>query len=216
MKKAVLYLRVSTLDQNPENQFHDLRQLAAQRGFEIVREYVDHGFSGARVKRPELDQLLCDARRGQFEVVLVWACDRLARSTRHFLELLDEFARLNIEFISAHENLDTGGALGRAIVIIIAVIAELERNLIRERVRAGMRRARLEGRWIGRRPAQIDRGSVLQDRSRGHSLSVIARDHRVSRALVSKILKQERIAGHEGYAQSALQTTDNTHPKTAA
>ncbi len=216
MKRAVLYLRVSTIDQHPENQFHDLHQLAAQRGFEVIREYVDHGFCGARMKRPELDQLLSDARRGQFEVVLVWACDRMARSTRHFLELLDEFARLNIEFVSVHENLDTGGALGRAIIIIIAVLAELERNLIRERVKAGMRRAQLEGRRIGRRPAQVDRESVLQDRTRGHSLTVIARDHRISRALVSKILKQEKAASHEGCAQTPPQLLDNKRSENAA
>lgn len=216
MKKAVLYLRVSTTDQNPENQFHDLRQLAAQRGFEVIKEYVDHGYSGARVKRPGLDQLLSDARRGQFDVVLAWACDRLARSVLHFLQLLDEFARLNIEFISVHENLDTGGAIGRAVTIILAAIAELERNLIRERVLAGMRRARLEGRRIGRRPAQVDRESVLLDRSRGHSLTVIAKAHGVSRALISKILKEEKLSSHETPLQSALQTVDSTARKTAA
>ncbi len=154
MKRAALYLRVSTVDQHPENQLHDLRLLATQRSFEIVEEYTDHGISGARVKRPALDQMLADARRGRFDVVVVWACDRLARSTRHFLEVLDELNRLGIEFVSFRENLDTGGALGRAVTIIISAIAELERNLIIERVRAGMRRARLEGRRLGRRASR--------------------------------------------------------------
>jgi DNA invertase Pin-like site-specific DNA recombinase len=99
----------------------------------------------------------------------VWASDRIARSVRHFLEVLDEFNRLNVEFVSFRENLDTGGPLGWAVVIIIGAIAELERNLIIERVRAGMRRARLEGRHIGRRPLEIDRVAVLRDRTRGGS-----------------------------------------------
>src|ERR1700761_5997162 len=118
MKRAVLYMRVSTVDQHPESQLHDLRQLAQQRGFEIVREYTDK-ISGTKARRPGLDELLHDARRGRFDTVLVWAFDRIGRSTRHFLEVLDEFNRLEIEFISFRENIDTGGPLGRALMIII-------------------------------------------------------------------------------------------------
>ena len=156
MKRAALYMRVSTVDQHPETQLLDLRQMAAQRGYEIVHEYTDR-ISGIKAKRPGLDQMMRDARRGQFDVVLVWACDRIARSTRHFLDVLDDLNRLNIEFISFREQIDTGGPLGRAIVVIIGAIAELERSLIVERVRAGMRRAKLEGRSIGRRPLELDR-----------------------------------------------------------
>ena len=108
-------------------------------------------------QRPGLDQLLADARRGKFDVVLMWASDRIARSTRHYLEVLDELNHLSVEFVSFRENLDTGGSLGRAIVVIIGAIAELERNLIVERVRAGMRRAKLEGRRIGRAPLEVSR-----------------------------------------------------------
>ena len=143
VKRAALYMRVSTVDQHPETQLLDLRQMAAQRGYEIVQEYSDK-ISGVKARRPGLDQMMADARRGRFDVVLVWASDRIARSTRHFLEVLDEFNRLNVEFVSFREQIDTGGPLGRAIVVIIGAIAELERNLIIERVRAGMRRARLE------------------------------------------------------------------------
>ena len=100
--------------------------------------------------------MMADARRGRFDVVLVWASDRIARSVKHFLDVLDELNRLNIEFVSFREQIDTGGPLGRAIVVIIGAIAELERNLIIERVRAGMRRARLEGRHIGRNPLVLD------------------------------------------------------------
>jgi DNA invertase Pin-like site-specific DNA recombinase len=166
MKRAALYLRVSTLDQNPSTQLYDLQGLAEQRGFEIVQEYSDHGFSGARVRRPALDEMLIDARHGRFDVVVVWACDRLARSVRHFLEVLDELSHLNIEFVSFREQLDTGGPLGRAVITIISVVAELERSLIIERVRAGMRRAKLEGRHISRKPLNLDRAAVLRQRSR--------------------------------------------------
>ena len=193
MKTVALYLRVSTVDQHPETQLYDLRAMAQQRGFQIVAEYTDR-ISGAKARRPGLDDLLRDARRGRFQVVLVWASDRIARSVRHFLEVLDELNRLNVEFVSFRESIDTGGPLGRAVVIIIGAIAELERNLIIERVRAGMRRARLEGRHIGRRPIEVDRVAVLRDRNRGDSLINIAKTHRVSRATVSRLLKQAKDA----------------------
>ena len=163
MPRAALYTRVSTLDQHPETQLLDLRQMAAQRGLEVVHEYTDR-ISGTKAKRPGLDQLLHDARRGRFDVVLVWASDRIARSVKHFLDVLDELNRVNVEFISFREQIDTGGPLGRALVVIIGAIAELERNLIVERVRAGMRRARLEGRHIGRKPLELDHAGILKDR----------------------------------------------------
>jgi len=188
MKRAALYLRVSTLDQHPETQLHDLRQMATQRGYQIVAEYTDR-ISGTKAKRPGLDQLMIAARRGQFDVVLVWASDRIARSVKHFLDVLDELNRLNIEFISFREQIDTGGPLGRALVVIIGAIAELERNLIIERVRAGMRRARLEGRHIGRKPVDVDRGAILRDRAHGHSLRQIAKTHRISSATVQRVLR---------------------------
>ena len=173
MKRAALYLRVSTVDQHPETQVYDLRQMAAQRGYEITQEYTDR-ISGVKARRPGLDEMMQDARRGRFDVVLVWACDRIARSTRHFLEVLDELNRLEIEFVSFRESIDTGGPLGRAIVVIIGAIAELERSLIVERVRAGMRRARLEGRHIGRPSLDLDREAICQDRQRGRSIGQIA------------------------------------------
>jgi DNA invertase Pin-like site-specific DNA recombinase len=187
-----------------------------QRGYQIIREYTDK-ISGTKAKRPALDQLMSDARRGQFDIVLVWASDRLARSTRHFLEVLDELNRLNIEYVSFRENLDTGGPLGRAMVIIIGAIAELERNLIVERVRAGMRRAKLEGRHIGRRPLEIDRDSVVRDRLTGMSLTEVAKSHGISRALVSKILKQtlER-PSHKGVSSVPLQLEENRPSKSTA
>src|SRR6201995_1142018 len=106
MKRAALYLRVSTVDQNPETQGIELRQFAKQRGYEIVQEYVDHGVSGTRVRRPALDQLFKDAHRHKFDAVLVWSSDRLARSARHFLQTLDELSELGIRFLSQREAID--------------------------------------------------------------------------------------------------------------
>ena len=111
---AALYLRVSTLDQHPETQLHDLRQLAAQRGLEVAGLYEDR-MTGTRASRPGLDRLMRDARQGKFQVLVVWSCDRLARSVTHFLQVLDELNHLGIEFVSFREQLDTGGPLGRAI-----------------------------------------------------------------------------------------------------
>ena len=191
MKRCVLYMRVSCVDQHPETQLHDLRLMAQQRGYHLVGEYTDR-ITGTKAKRPGLDDLLRDARRGQFDVVLVWASDRLARCVRHFLEVLDELNHLGIEYVSFRENIDTGGPLGRAVVIIIGAIAELERNLIVERVRAGMRRAKLEGRQIGRKPLNIDRDAVLRHRARGQSLTQIAESFQISRASVSRLVKQAK------------------------
>jgi len=196
VKRAVLYMRVSTLDQHPETQLHDLRQMASQRGYEIVEEYTDR-ISGTKAKRPGLDAMMADARRGRFDVVLVWASDRIARSVKHFLDVLDELSRLNIEYISFRENIDTGGPLGRAIVVIIGAIAELERNLIIERVRAGMRRARLEGQHIGRNPLVLDHAAIVRDRQHGQSLRQVAKGHRISTATVQRVLREHAPAAQD-------------------
>jgi DNA invertase Pin-like site-specific DNA recombinase len=188
-KRIAIYARVSTADQHPETRLFDLRQMAKRRGYEIVHEYTDT-ISGAKSKRPGLDQLLADARRHRFDIVLVAAFDRVARSVRHFLEVLDELNRLGIEFVSLRENTDTGGPLGRAMVVIVGAIAELERSLIVERVKAGMRRAKLEGRQIGWKPLDIDREQVIRDRFSGMSLSQVAQKHRMSRASVCRLVKE--------------------------
>ena len=196
MKRAALYMRVSTVDQHLETQLLDLRQMAVQRGYEIVAEYTDK-ISGTKAKRPGLDQMLADGRRGRFDVVLVWASDRIARSVKHFLEVLDELNRIGVEYVSFRENIDTGGPLGRAVVIIIGAIAELERSLIVERVRAGMRRARLEGQHIGRRPLVLDSAAIQQDRQCGQSLRKIAKGHRISTATVQRVLRKHASTAKE-------------------
>jgi DNA invertase Pin-like site-specific DNA recombinase len=165
--------------------------MAAQRGLEIVEEYTDR-ISGVKARRPGLDQMMTDGRRGRFDVILVWASDRIARSVKHFLEVLDELNRLGIEYVSLRENIDTGGPLGRAIIVIVAAIAELERSLIIERVRAGMRRARLEGQRIGRQPLQLDSAAIQRDRCQGQSLRQIAKGHRISTATVQRVLRKHQ------------------------
>jgi DNA invertase Pin-like site-specific DNA recombinase len=190
MKRAALYVRVSTVDQHPETQLLDLRQFAVQRGLQIVQEYSDHGVSGTKARRPALDKMMEDARRHRFDVVVVWACDRLARSTKHLLQVLDELNGFGIQFLSQREAIDTEGPLGRAIIVIVSAIAELERSLIVERVRAGMRRAALEGRQIGRARLDVNREQVVEDR-RSMSLTTVAKKHGISRASVCRIVKQQ-------------------------
>ncbi len=188
-KRAVLYCRISTGDQHLETQLLDLREMAKQRGYETVHEYRDV-ISGSKAKRPGLDQLMVDARRHRFDIVLVAAFDRIARNVRHFLDVLDELNQLGIEFVSKRENIDTSGPLGRAMLTIVGAISELERSLIVERVRAGMRRAKLEGRRIGRKPLNIDRAQLVSDRLAGMSLTSVAKKYRVSRATVCRLVHE--------------------------
>jgi DNA invertase Pin-like site-specific DNA recombinase len=188
-KAAAIYVRVSTPDQHVESQLYDLRELAAQRGFEVVHEYEDRGVCGKKARRPGLDLLMADARRKKFSVVLVAAFDRIARSTRNFLQVIDELDSMGIEFISRRENVDTSGPMGRLFVTIISAIAELERSLVVDRVKSGMRRAKLEGRQIGRSRLDVDREQVVQDRRSGMSLTQVAKRHNISRASVCRLMK---------------------------
>jgi DNA invertase Pin-like site-specific DNA recombinase len=190
MKRAVLYARVSTPDQHVETQLYDLRKLAAQRGFEVVREYCDRGISGSKAKRPGLESMMADARRGDFSVVLVAAFDRIARSTKNFLEIVDELNSVKIEFVSAREAIDTSGPMGRMFLTMVGSIAELERSLIVERIKAGMRRAKMEGQRLGRAPLNVDRAAIVRDRVSGLSLTQVAKRHRVSRATVVRLVKE--------------------------
>jgi DNA invertase Pin-like site-specific DNA recombinase len=212
-KRAALYCRVSTADQHPETQLYDLREMARQRGYEIVRECSDI-ISGSKAKRPGLDQLLADARRHHFDILIVAAFDRLARNVRHFLEVLDELNHLGIAFLSVRENIDSSGPLGRAMIIIVGAIAELERSLIVERVKAGMRRAKLEGRRIGRAPLKVDRPQIVADRRSGMSLTKVAKKHRVSRATVCRLVNEA--AGLEKPKTSKLRNHETAGSPTEA
>ena len=190
MKRAALYCRVSTVDQHPETQLGELRQFAANKGFQVVGEYIDHGYCGVRARRPELDRMMDDARRHRFDVLLVWSCDRLARSTKHLLQTIDELNGMGVQFLSQREAIDTEGPLGRAILVIVSAMAELERCIIIERVRAGMRRARLEGRQIGRARLDVNRDQEIRDRRSGMSLTQVAKKHGISRASVCRLVKE--------------------------
>ena len=203
-QKAAIYARVSTPDQHIETQLYQLRELAARRGFEVVREYKDIGVSGSKARRKGLDELMADAHRRKFSIVLVAAFDQVARSVKHFLTVVDGLNDLGIEFVSARESIDTSGPMGRMFVTIIGCIAELERSLIVERIKAGMRRRKLEGLPMGRAPLAIDREALVRDR-RSMSLSKVARKYGVSRASVVRFTREamKREAAQVGEFQPA-------------
>jgi DNA invertase Pin-like site-specific DNA recombinase len=210
MKKAGIYVRVSTADQHVESQLYDLRELAAQRGLEVVQEYRDCGVSGKRARRPGLDALIADARRKKFSVCLVAAFDRVARSVKHFLQLMDEFDSLGVVFISRRENIDTSGPMGRLFLTLIGSISELESALIRDRVLAGMRRAKLDGVRIGRAPMNLDRAGIVRDRLSGMTLTAVAKKWGISRSLVCKLVKRSRV-GDEGVELPPPTSVDSVH-----
>jgi DNA invertase Pin-like site-specific DNA recombinase len=154
---AGLYARVSTTNgQSVDMQLNDLRQLAQMRGFTITREYCDPGHSGAKDSRPALDQMLQDARRGKFRMLLVWRLDRLGRSVAHLVRLLDDFRAWNIELVSFSEGLDFSTTSGKLMYQLISAFSEFERETIRERVRAGLRNARAKGKRLGRPSAKVN------------------------------------------------------------
>ncbi len=164
-KRAALYARVSTKkDQDPEVQLLDLRRYCRDRNFEIVGEFVDVGISGTKESRPELDRLMDQARKRRFDVVLVWRFDRFARSVQHLVSALHEFRGLGVGFLSFQENIDTTSPLGEAIFVIVAAMARLERDIIVERVKAGLRKAKADGKRLGRPPGSppdLERVQVL-------------------------------------------------------
>lgn len=190
MKKCAIYGRVSTPEQRIDNQLYDLRLFAEQRGFEVVCEYTDVGVSGSKARRPGLDAMLKDAGKRRFGIVIVAAFDRVARSTKHFLSVVDELDGLGVEFISRRENIATDGAMGRLFITLISSIAELEADLIKERIRAGMRRRKLDGLSVGRQPLDIDHEALVRDRLSGMSLTDVAKRYGVSRASVVRFARE--------------------------
>jgi DNA invertase Pin-like site-specific DNA recombinase len=168
-----------------------LRELAARRGYEVVHEYTHVGF-GSKARRAGLDALLADAHRRRFSIVLVAPFERVARSVKHFLAVVDELNDLGVEFVSARENIDTTGAMGRMFITLISSIAELERSIIVERIKAGMRKRRLEGFRVGQTPLDVDRDAIVRERLSGNSLTATAKKHRVSRASVVRFVHEAR------------------------
>jgi DNA invertase Pin-like site-specific DNA recombinase len=156
-------------------QMRDLRAYCSARGLTIIREYIDIGQSGAKDSRPELNELMADARKRKFDSVVVWRFDRFARSTKHLLLALEEFRSLGVQFISYQENIDTTSALGQALFTIVSAVAQLERDLIRERVNAGIRHARACGKQLGRPRRIVDRDELVRLQAEGASLRQIAK-----------------------------------------
>jgi DNA invertase Pin-like site-specific DNA recombinase len=184
-----IYARVSTKDQSCEMQLRDLRAYCAGRQLVTVREYVDEGVSGTKDSRPQLNALMDDARKRKLDAVLVWRFGRLARSTKHLLLALEEFRALGIEFISYQENLATNTPLGQAVFVIVAAVAQLERDLICERVSAGIRNARAKGKRLGRPRQYVDLDRIRDMRRSGMSLRQIASTLKVGYGTVRENLK---------------------------
>ncbi len=148
--KVALYLRVSTRDQTNLNQKLKLKQYCEEKGYQIVNTYKDDGVSGVKVSRPALDKMLQAMRRGKFEAVITWQYDRLGRSVLHCLQVLEEMRNKGVRFIATSQNIDTSTAMGRYFVTNLLALAEMERELIRERINSGLDRARSQGKKLGR------------------------------------------------------------------
>ncbi len=182
---VALYARVSTNQQDPEVQLRELRTLAAARGWTISREYVDAGISGASTSRPELSRLLADAHKGCFSGILVWRLDRLGRSLRHLVTVVEDLLARGIDVISATEpHMDSTTPTGRLLRNIFASVAEYEREMIRERVVAGLRKARASGKRIGRPKAVVNQFRVERLRAEGLSWRAIAQRMDLPRSTV--------------------------------
>src|SRR5438034_3693643 len=189
MKRAALYMRVSTKGhgQTTETQAVALREYASHRGCEIVEEYPDTGISGSKDSRPALDRLMKDARARHFDVVIVARFDRFARSVSHLLRALDEFNHLGIDFVSLSESIDTSTPMGKMIFTVLGAVAELERNLIKERVHMGISRARKEGKQLGR-PKRIFDREKARTMLQSMSIREVSRQLGVSRGVVERVL----------------------------
>jgi DNA invertase Pin-like site-specific DNA recombinase len=179
--RAALYARVSTVGhgQDPEMQLRELREYCQRRGWEPAGEFIDIGISGAKEKRVALDRLIAGAHRRRFDAVVVWKFDRFARSVSHLLRALDTFQSLGIEFVSLSEQMDTSTPTGKMVFTVLGAVAELERSLIAERVRAGLRNARAKGKRLGRPRKNLDGGRITALRAQGSGWRAIAKELRV-------------------------------------
>ena len=188
--RVAIYARVSTTNhgQDANLQTRELHQFAEARGWQMADEYVDVGISGAKNSRPELNRLMADAHKRRFDVVVVWKFDRFARSVSHLLRALETFQALGIEFVSLSEQLDTSTPTGKMVFTVLGAVAELERSLIAERVRAGLRNAKAKGKRLGRPRIVVDAVTMDRLRSHGHSIREIAKELGCSRSLVHKTL----------------------------
>jgi DNA invertase Pin-like site-specific DNA recombinase len=188
--RCAIYARVSTTNQGQDTglQTRELREYCERRGWQLAGEYVDQGISGTKEKRPELDRLMADAHKRRFDVVAVWRFDRFARSTSHLLRALETFQALGIHFVSLTESVDTSTPVGKMVFTILGSVAEMERQMIVERVRAGLRNARAKGKTLGRPRLAVDVATIGRLRIQGRSVREIASELGYSRGLVHKTL----------------------------
>jgi DNA invertase Pin-like site-specific DNA recombinase len=188
--RVAIYARVSTVNhgQDVSLQTRELQQFAAARSWAIAGEYIDAGVSGSKDSRPELNRLMADAHKRRFDVVCVWRFDRFARSVSHLLRALETFKALGIDFVSYSEQMDTSTPAGKMVFTVLGAVAELERSLIVERVRAGLRNARAKGKRLGRPRILVDAVKVSQLHLEGRSIREIANELGCSRGLVHKTL----------------------------
>jgi len=190
-KRVGIYCRVSTKDQNPENQLIDLRSYCKQRGWTIAGEFIDHGVSGTKEDRKQLAAIMQQAKKRKIDVVLVWRFDRFARSLRQLVNALSEFNSLGIDFVSYGDNIDTTSAQGKLHFHMVSAFSEFERELIRDRVLSGLQRARAEGTSLGRPRSTWDTATALKMRGQGLSIREIADLLKVPRSSVSRALSQK-------------------------
>lgn len=189
MKRAAIYARVSTHNgQNPEMQLEEVRQYCKCRDWTIVREYVDKGVSGAKERRPALDELLRDCKRRIVDCLVVYRYDRFARSLRQLVNALEDFRALGIDFVSLHEGVDTSTPNGRLVFGIFASIAEFERELIRDRVRSGLALAKSRGKRLGRPRVLVDHLQVASLRKDGRSWSEICEALGISKGTAQRAI----------------------------
>jgi putative DNA-invertase from lambdoid prophage Rac len=188
--KAAIYARVSTADQHCEMQLSEIRDYAQRRGWEIHREYVDTGWSGAKASRPELDRLMKDAQMRHFDVVIVWKLDRWGRSVANCLSTIQQLTQVGIRWIALTQNLDTdeSNPMSRFMLTILAAVAEFEREMIRERVRAGMKAAKHRGKICGRPKRVFDRTAVTELKAAGLSIRDIAKKLGLGKGTVARLL----------------------------
>ncbi len=189
-KRVGLYMRVSTRDQSCEMQLNDLERYSKERRFKVFRVYKDNGVSGTKESRPALSELMNDAKKRKFDVVLVWRFDRFARSTKHLISALYEFRNLGIDFISYQENIDTSSPLGEAVFTIISAMAKLERDIIAERVKGGLRRAQANGKRLGRPKSDVNTDKIVEYRRQKKSIRQIARELNLTNNLVFRTLRK--------------------------
>jgi len=186
-----MYARVSTKDkgQDADLQLRELREYAKQRGWMIAGEYVDQGVSGSKDSRPELNRLMLDAKQRKIDVVLVWKLDRFGRSLKHLVNALAELEALGVAFVSLRDAFDLTTPAGRLMFGVVAAMAEFERDLIKERVKAGIANAKAKGRRVGRKPVALDRARLVALHSEGRTIREIAATLGCSRSLVHKTLQ---------------------------